>query len=224
VTAVGGSGLMLPPARAPSNDDAKRRTLTWPSGRVGHRRARPRWSRAPREGRGAKCRATARRGRDACVARVAMVGLLGPLRYAVRASLRTCRHFLVPAFVACDSPCLAAAPPDPLACAFLRRSRTCHHFPVVALAAVLLALSPAFSRFDEILYLVEKASDLTLPDAMRPLLRPCSNRASPYAAATVRSCVPFSLSFGHCIRQFLTDLSAIERTDYVFGGPIGSPI
>jgi hypothetical protein len=64
-----------------------------------------------------------------------------------------------------DAPasCLAAARPDPLRFAILLRSRTGHYFPVVALAAVLLAHSPAVSRFDEILYLVEQASDLTLP-------------------------------------------------------------
>jgi hypothetical protein len=39
--------------------------------------------------------------------------------------------------------------------------------PVAALATVLLALVRAFGRFDEILYLVENAPDLTLPDLGR---------------------------------------------------------
>jgi hypothetical protein len=65
------------------------------------------------------------------------------------------------------SPCCAAALPDPFRFAILLRSRTCHYFPVMALATVLLAHSPAFGRSDEILYLVEKASDLTLPDSVR---------------------------------------------------------
>jgi hypothetical protein len=39
--------------------------------------------------------------------------------------------------------------------------------PVSALATVLLAHVPAFDLFDEILYLVENASDLTLPDSVR---------------------------------------------------------
>ena len=61
------------------------------------------------------------------------------------APLRTCWHFLVPAFGACTSPCLAAGRPKPLHCAFLLRSRTCRHLRVSALATVLLAHVWAFA-------------------------------------------------------------------------------
>jgi hypothetical protein len=48
----------------------------------------------------------------------------------------------------------------------------------VALATVLLAHSPAFDRFDEILYLVEKASDLTLTDLICRRFSGCLELAS----------------------------------------------
>jgi hypothetical protein len=59
------------------------------------------------------------------------------------------------------------------------------NFRVVALAAVLLAHSPAFRRFDEILYLVEKASDLTLPDFVR--CDSCRNSPPPDATTVPAS-------------------------------------
>jgi hypothetical protein len=49
----------------------------------------------------------------------------------------------------------------------------------VALATVLLAPSPAFDRFDEILYLVEKASDLTLSNSSHGDVR----RRTPFSQA-----------------------------------------
>jgi hypothetical protein len=107
-------------------------------------------------------------------------------RYAPAAMLRysaplwSGRHVHVPAFVACESPCLAAALPAPLHCAFLLRSRTCRHFPVSALSAMLLARVQSFGRFDEILYLVKKdicphPSGFRAKPPFTPLRPPCRN-------------------------------------------------
>jgi hypothetical protein len=63
--------------------------------------------------------------------------------------------------------CFAAALSDPFRYAILLRSRTSPNIRVGAFATMLLTHSPAFARFDEILYLVENASDLTLPDFVR---------------------------------------------------------
>jgi hypothetical protein len=60
----------------------------------------------------------------------------------------------------------------PLRYAFLLRSRTSDYIRVVALATMLLVHVQSFGRFDEIFYLVERTSALTLPDT---LLHPCSN-------------------------------------------------
>jgi hypothetical protein len=103
------------------------------------------------------------------------------------APLRSSRHFHVPAFVARDSPCLAAALPDPPRFAILFRLRTCHYFPVVALATVLLAHSPAFGRSDEILYLVEKASRNAPPSLVS--LRPADPSVGQRSAGSTRHLV-----------------------------------
>jgi hypothetical protein len=92
----------------------------------------------------------------------------------------------VPAFVACDSPCLAAAPPDPPRFALLLRS--CHYFPVGALATVLLAHSPTFGRSDEILYLAEKASRYASPSLVS--LRPADPSVGQRSAGSTRHLIP----------------------------------
>ena len=54
-----------------------------------------------------------------------------------------------------------------------------------------------FDRFDEILYLVENASDLTLTD-WRPLLRPCSKEERPTTSMPAPSAPAQSGCHGRC--------------------------
>jgi hypothetical protein len=71
--------------------------------------------------------------------------------------------------------CFAAALPGP--------ARLCIPAPLtdqpilscIGVQHMRLTHDRSFDRFDEILYLVEKTSNVTLPDAVRPLLLPCSN-------------------------------------------------
>jgi hypothetical protein len=131
--------------------------------------------------------------------------LAGPFASATLPLLLRCGPATTAAL---HSPVSLADRPSPTRCAFLLRSRTCHYFPVVALATVLLAHVSAFGRFDEIVYLVEKTSaNITPSMASQPGL---SRFATPRASLTDQPRPP-CLAARHNVARPWTVVRAIRR-------------
>jgi hypothetical protein len=106
-----------------------------------------------------------------------LVEPFGPRRFGIHASLRSSRHILVPSFGRFDEITYLVEKASGLTHALARQRRVRRASPTATLRHP-ASLRPcphirvrAFDRFDEILYLVEKTSDLTLPDFVRWSLR-----------------------------------------------------